>query len=39
VKSKSPLWVWLAFVMVLLTTSYVAIPPTAVQHAALWAAG
>jgi hypothetical protein len=33
-KSKSSFWVWAAFALALLTIGYVAIPPTAVRHAA-----
>jgi hypothetical protein len=35
-----PLWVWLAFVVALLTIGYVLMPPAAVHHAAaLWRSG
>ena len=33
-KSNSPPWVWVAFVLALLTICYVVMPLTAVQHAA-----
>jgi hypothetical protein len=36
-KSNSPHWVWVAYVLALLTISYVVMPPSAFQHAAaLW---
>ena len=39
-KSNSPPWVWVAFVLAILTIGYVVMPLTAVQHAAaLWGWG
>jgi heme exporter protein D len=33
-KSNSPRWVWMAFVLAFLTICYVAMPRSVVQHAA-----
>ena len=38
-RSKSPRWVWVAFVLALLTMGYVVVPPTAVRHAAALGGG